>query len=238
MARFQDNRFFSEMENTSFSFQAVTRIWFGMSSSVPAGIANDLRAVQKFILDPANRASTELVFTGSVSILRGKSALHPDTGRLALEMSVDSMDEYCYSKDLDTTLHLTAQPNNPSVGFTHQLVDHMDAPAEGRLALNLELNAIQGRLNGVLAAAPCTTKTVMATFSWFPFSNGQTVFHHVGDTALPVGANPNAPLGYLAYGIMVPVAQLGPATPAAVATPLGTNHLAAHVQDFIHRRTP
>lgn len=236
MTQFQDNRFFSEMENTSFSFQAITRIWFGLPSSVPKALMNDLRAVQKFILDPANHASIELVFTGPVTILRGKTVLHPHTGKLALPMSIGSMDEYCYSKELNTTFHLTAQTANPSVGFTHQLAHHLDAPAEGRLALNLVLDAIQGRLQGVLPHAECNQKLVQATFSSFPFTNGQTIFHQVGDTALSVGADPNVPLGYLAYGIMVPMAQLGPATPVVVPAALDTQHLSQHAQDFVHRR--
>ncbi len=238
MHKTQNTHMFASMSQSIFSFQALTRLWLARADDIPDAIMDDLTAVQKYIMDPYKGVSDEVVFTGSVDIYRGAVKSHPDTGRDMLPVTLVGMDEYGYSKKFNTTFHLYAQTENPSVGFTHQLADNLDVPAEARLALNLEITAIHGDLAGLVTAERCTTKGVNARVGSFPFADSRTVFRHVGDKALEIGTPGNPPIAYLAYGIMTPTAELSsPDIQIAGVDPVSDFALPTDFADFLLLRS-
>lgn len=218
MKYLKDVDFFSEMPGTSFSFQALTKIWMGISSQVPDEIKNNLAAVRNYVLAPENAVARELDFTGTVTIARGAVDVDSGSGAKMVRMHLEEMEEYGYSAELDTTFKLSARKDLQSIGYTRQEVAGLDAGSEARILLNLEIDAIHGALSGTVAKATCTTKKAMAPVSAFPFTGGQTVFRHVDSKALEVG-QPGSPIAYIAYGIMIPLHPLdsGPSKTLSVA---------------------
>jgi hypothetical protein len=210
MNTLQANNFFEEMKNSTFTFQASTRIWFGPAEKVPDEIKDDLGKVQSFIMDRQNKAAIELVFTGPISIYRGSPQAHPDTGRNFLPMQIVDMEEFGYSKELDTTIKMTAKPGTANFGYTHQLALNLDVPAEARMLMTLQFEGVHGQMAEMLSASkPAVKKELAANIQSFPFTNGNTLFQHVGDEARRIEGDDGKLFGYLAYGIMTPQYQLG-----------------------------
>jgi hypothetical protein len=208
MITMQSGKYFDEMKNSTFSFQALTRVWFALAGSVPDKLHKKLDQVQRYVMDPSNRAAIELVLTGAVKVYRGMPAENPHTGKRYIPMYLVEMEEYGYSKELDTTLKMSGRADRASFGYTHQLGHHLDAPAEVRITLNLQIDFIHGQMSQV-AASTCTTKSVKAVTSAFPFPPG-TVFRHVGKEAAPVIVpGDGSVVGYLGYGVMMPLHPLG-----------------------------
>ncbi len=231
MNTLQDNSFFDEMKGSTFTFHALTRIWFAAGERIPEQIKKDLAEVQAFIMNPQNRVAVELVFAGPISIYRGFPEVHPDTGLQSIPMHIISMEEYGYSKELDTTIRMTAEWEKPNFGYTYQLVKNLDVPAEARMVMTLKFDGVHGRLAEVLKAGqPTMAKQLIAHIQSFPFTNGNTVFQHVGNEARPIVTTKGAVFGYLAYGIMTPQYQLGPThkgPPENVTSHLKTDRIKA-----------
>ena len=203
--------YFSEMANTTLSFEAFTRIWFLPVMAVPDVMKGDLKRIKEYAATAPQ--TIKMPFVGEVEILRGNPQTNPATGAEQIPMFVTKMEEFGYVPELDTTFKLSAQPNRESFGFTNQITKGFDAPANARLLLNLQIDAIQGQFKGVIVAKTCTTKRVAADIPTFPFTNGGTFFSHVGDVALEVG-DPGSPIGYIIHGVMTP--QLPTASPRSV----------------------
>ena len=207
---------FSEMADSVFSFQPITRIWFAPVESVPLNLRNDLVAVKKLLLEP-NTNLIELVFTGVVSIYRFPQQTHPIKGHKMMPMAVVELEEYCYSKELDSTLKLAKSPNSESLGITHQIVPDMDVPSTGKLLLKLQFEVVHGNGLPVGTVLKCKDKPVRSTQLSFPISNANSVFVQDGNEALPVSTLDENTIGYVAHSIMTPLYQLGSVTKSSVS---------------------
>jgi hypothetical protein len=214
MHRLSGSKFFDEMKDSTFTFLASTRVWFSPAASVPARIRMDLKKVRSFALSGGEKAAIELVFTGPISIYRGEPQLDAELGRRYIPMQVAAMEEYGYSRELDTTIRMTAKANSKNFGYTYQLSENLDTPAEARMLMTLEFTGVHGRLADVFnKTKPTVAKDIAAVIHAFPFTNGNTMFRHVGEQAEPITGNDGTVFGYLAYGTMVPVYQLGDVQP-------------------------
>lgn len=199
---------FAEMADSFFSFGALTRVWISLADAVPKNLAGDLIKVRRFMMDPANNASTEVSLTGQITIYRGQPQVDSDTERSYIPMSVVAMEEYGYAKSLDTTIQMTADFNKPNFGVTRQLTSSLDVPAEARMLMTLKFSGVSGRMAEMLnAAQPTVAKVIQATINSFPFTDASAIFHHVGDSAREIKSHDGRLVGYLGDGVMVPQYQ-------------------------------
>jgi hypothetical protein len=106
------------MRDSTFTFLASTRVWFSPTESVPTEIRKDLKKVRSFALSGGKGAAIELVFTGPISIYRGEPQLDTELGRRYIPMQVVAMEEYGYSRELDTTIKMTAKADSKNFGYT------------------------------------------------------------------------------------------------------------------------
>ncbi len=210
MLMVQDNKNFDAMADSEFSFEPITRVWFGIAPKVPKKIREDLVAVKKYLLDFSNKSTIELVFTGSVTVHRWRPLLDEKTGKRFLPMELTDLEEHCYSKDLDTVIRLTRIPGKISFGITHQLAPNIEVPGEARLILNLQFEMLHGKLRDLgHTVGKCYTKRVKALMQGYPISSGRSTFYQVDEAAIPVTTDKGETLGYIAHSIMIPLLQLG-----------------------------
>jgi hypothetical protein len=193
---------FQELANSLTSFEALTRVWFLPASALPEQLKGDLKGIKDYALSATE--TIKMTFTGEVEIYRGTPQTNSATGAEQLPMWLVRMEEYGYVRQFDTTFRLSGQAGTPSLGFTNQKIPGFDTPASAKLLLNLQIDAVQGPLKGIVTDAKCTTKSVEADIPQFPFTNANTFFTHVGDQALLVGEGAN-PIGYIVHGVMTPM---------------------------------
>ncbi len=209
--KLQANNFFDEMANSAFTFEALTRVWIGLAVDLPKGDRSDLVKIKHAIMDRTSGVGREISFTGSITIFRHAPEIDEISGIRRIPMSVIAMEEFGYSKELNTTIQMTADFGLPNFGYTHQVARDLDVPAEARMLMNLRLRGVHGPMTGMIDVA--VKKELQATISSFPFTNGGTAFRHVGNAANEMKGPDGKVVGYLAFGIMVPQYQLGNVNP-------------------------
>lgn len=201
-----DHKPFSEMENSFFSFDAYTKLWLGFIAAIPADLMSDARKIRQYLLTPGNESCDEVLFAGRITIYRGTAKRMDDTGAWYLPMSVVAMEEFGYAKTIGTTIGVTADFTKPNFGYTHQMsASSLLVPADARMLMTLRLSGVNGKMADAINQAGATvSKEIAATVHSFPFTNGGTLFQHVGDKARPIVSDSGDVLGYLAHGIMIP----------------------------------
>lgn len=210
MKRVSETTQFKDIAETEFSFQPITRVWFGLAELVPEKIRDDLAAVRRYLMDFSNKATIELVFTGEVTIRRGVPQLDEKSGHTMLPMQITHLEEYCYSKELDSTIALSMVPNGVNFGVTHQMAPNIEAPLDLRMVLTLQFTPLHGNLteHGAVPMA-CHPKQVQAQANALPLNYGSTTFSQRDLDAIPVQGADGTLHGYVAYSVMNPLSQLG-----------------------------
>jgi hypothetical protein len=207
MTKLQSNDFFDEMANTAFTFEALTRIWIGLKRDLRESSFDDLVKVRTLIMDPKAGVGREVSFTGCITIYRHDPETDAETGLRRIAMTVTQMEEYGYFKEGETTIRMSADFQKPNFGYTHQIVQGLDAPAEARMLMNLKFEGVHGPMSSFIGAS--VKKELQASIASFPFTHGSALFRHVGNAASEMKGADGAVLGYLAFGIMIPQYQMG-----------------------------